>query len=455
MAVVLNDAAEVAVTGVFPRVLIVIKSQINDVDSTGMSLRNWFHNWPSESLAQIYSGVAGEGAALIGSSFQLGVDERRFGWLFFSLKRSPLSQSAMPYSQAALARGSAPGVLRRFSNMIVRRVGEMIINTGLWELLFPPRLSPLLRAWITEFKPDVMFVQGGDISFMRLPVLIGKEFNIPICFDVVDDWVEHLYKRSVLSPLVQPVVKRSFRRLIEASPLCFAIGPNMVEEYKRRYGVSFKTLMQCADQSRYPVVQERPSQQWDTINIVYSGSLVLDRWRGILELSKAASVLSDRGLRIVINVYAPYLPPEAAILEGAFAVTLHEAVPDCEVPALLSSADILFLPESFDSSIRSYTRFSISTKAHLYMMSGRLSLVYGPPEIGTVDYARKDGWGFVVNEQSVDALVAALEQMAQSPELRQTLIEKSRLTVQRNHSDRAVREQLRNDLLMIVKGKDS
>ena len=127
-------------------------------------------------------------------------------------------------------------------------------------------------------------------------------------------------------------------------------------------------------------------------------------------------------------------------------------MPDSEVPALLASADILFLPESFDAGIRSYTKFSVSTKAHLYMMSGRVSLVNGPPEIGTVEYAKRAGWGYVVDEQSVEALADAVEKIATGAELRRALICSSRHTIQKNHSDIAVREQLRTDLLSIAKG---
>lgn len=435
----------------YPRVLIVIKSQVNDVDSTGMSLRNWFHGWPRESLAQVYSGVAGNGADMIGASFQLGVAERKLGRLFFRLKRSSLSQAGMPYGRAELVERVAPNFWRRIYNKLSRRIGGGMISSGLWELLFPPRISPALRAWIEDFKPDVLFVQGGDISFMRLPVQIAKEFNVPICFDVVDDWVEHLYKDGAMSSFIRPVVEESFRRLVESSPLCYAIGPTMAAEYNTRYGVSFKTLMQCADQGRYPAVTERDDLHWHAVKVIYSGSLALDRWRGILELSNAAAILSRKGLMLTIDVYAPYIPPEAAALEGSFGVALHKAVPDSEVPALLASADILFLPESFDSAIRSYTKFSVSTKAHLYMMSGRVSLVYGPPEIGTVEYAKGAGWGYVVDEQNVDALVDAVGSIAKDPELRSSLLNNARRTVQKNHSDSVVREQLRTDLLAIAK----
>ena len=40
----------------FPKVLIIYNSRINMADQHGVSIREWFADWPKEYLAQIYSG---------------------------------------------------------------------------------------------------------------------------------------------------------------------------------------------------------------------------------------------------------------------------------------------------------------------------------------------------------------------------------------------------------------
>ena len=81
----------------FPKVLIITKTLINDIDSGGASLRNWFKEWPREHLAQLYSGVAIDRDPFCGFNFQIGLNERRFGRLFSKLKGSPLGNAAQPF----------------------------------------------------------------------------------------------------------------------------------------------------------------------------------------------------------------------------------------------------------------------------------------------------------------------------------------------------------------------
>ena len=436
----------------YPRVLVVVKSKINSTDSTGVSIRNWFYDWPNENIGQIYSGgVCGEGeSSFIKREFQLGVSERRLGRFFFALKGSSLSLSAMPYKQS---KSESKG-LKRLIKPLLTKLGKWLINTGLWELLFPPQISPELRRWIMAFKPDVIFVQGGDISFMRLPVLIKKEFGIPICFNVVDDWVRHLYKGTVFSPILQPIVAKEFWHLMVESDLRYVIGFMMASEYESRYGFQFKTLMQCADPSRYPTRQFKEQMDFKSIRIVYSGSLALKRWQGILDLSLAVKALTIRGLNISIDVYSPFVPDDAVQLCSAFAVKLHNALPDSDMPALLASADILFLPESFDDEFREYIKFSISTKAHLYMMSGQVTLVYGPLEVCTINYAKRDGWAYVVDEPKTELLEQAVYQILANADLRYSLIEKAEKVSKNNHVDKTVRKQVKEDICMLAfKGK--
>lgn len=78
----------------FPKVLIIIKTLINDIDSGGASFGNWFKEWPREHLAQLYSGVAIDRDLFCGFNFQIGSEERRFGWFFSKLKDSPLGDAA-------------------------------------------------------------------------------------------------------------------------------------------------------------------------------------------------------------------------------------------------------------------------------------------------------------------------------------------------------------------------
>lgn len=427
----------------FPRVLIVAKSKIGDIDSAGGALRNWFREWPRDRLAQIFSGVpTGGGADFCGSNFLLGAEERRLGRLFFALKRSRLADGALPGRSRPQAEGDGAWARRA-----ARRAGEVLVETGLWELMFPPKLSGRMRAWLDAFRPDVLFTQGADISFMRLPLMIGREYRLPIHFDVVDDWVEHLYGGSWAGPLVRPAVQRAFRDLLRASACRYTIGEAMAEAYRARYGVPFRVLMQCDDPDRFSEAIPARTRGPGEVEIVYSGSLALNRWKALMDLAEACEACRSRGLNARVTAYVTFVPEEASALRHDRNVTLKEAVPDAEVPGVLKGADILFLPESFDPRYREYVKLSVSTKAHLYMLSGRPSLVYGPPGLGTIEYARQRGWGLVVDQQGQAHLADAIERLVYDPSRRQELVARGREVAARNHAGPSVREDLRESLV--------
>lgn len=430
----------------FPRVLLVTKSQVNDVDSAGAALRGWFKEWPRDHLAQVFSGAPAVGNAFCATSFQLGPEERRLGRAFFRLKSSSLADAALPY------RGNADAVQgtrkKGMLSKLTRTGGRFLVDSGLWELAFPPRLSPRLRSFVAAFAPDALFVQGCDISFMRLPIMIREAFATPIHFDVVDDWVQHLYRGSPFGPLMNRIVQRTFRALLDASSARYTIGEAMAEAYRERYGVAFAPLMQCDDPERFSSARVDPSEGRDAFEIVYSGSLALNRWRAIIDLARACSSRRYGGRAVSITLYVPFVPTEAALsLSNAPCVTVRPAVPDAEVPAVLAGADLLFLPESFDPKISEYIKLSVSTKAHLYMMSRRPSLVYGPAGIGTVEYARRHGWGHVVDRAGPEPLADALDLLLESPARRRELVERGDAVASAHHSGPIVRERLRRALL--------
>lgn len=430
----------------FPRVLIVTKSQIGDLDSAGAALRSWFKEWPRDRLAQIFSGVPAARNVFCERGFQLGPEERRLGKSFFRLKGSSLGDAALPYRRAGVDGAASPR--SSLLSKATRAGGKALVESGVWEVIFKPRLSPRLRAWIEGFKPEVMFVQGCDISFMRLPMMIQAAYGTPIHFDVVDDWVMHLYRGSWGGSLMNRIVQRTFRDLVGASARRYTIGDAMAEAYQARYGVPFTPLMQCDDRERFALARPVREGARATPEIVYSGSLALGRWKALLDLAQACARLRSEGQSIAITAYAPFVPSEASdALRAVPGLTVKGALPDAEVPGVLAAADLLFLPESFDPGISDYIKLSVSTKAHLYMMSGRPSLVYGPAGIGTVEYARRHGWAHVVDREGSSPLAAALDVLLRDPRRGEELVERARIVSAGNHSGPIVRESLRQSLL--------
>lgn len=433
----------------YPRVLIIYHSCINKADPNTVSLRNWFADWPKDSLAQIYSGNEVGDQRFCGHTFRLGPDERRLGRVFFRLKGSSLGEpsQARKLSQDKTAPGMRKGVLAK----VVYRAGLILVKSGLWELMFRPVISPRMARWIQDFKPDVIYAQGYLLSFAWLTVSLQRRFGLPVCYHAVDDWPSFLYKESVVSSYVRPHVDKAARTLLQSSSVRFAIGDRMADEYHSRYGLDIEPLMICDSLKRFKATNPHRLVGDDCVSVVYAGGLGHHRWKSIVDLSAAAELLGKEGVKVTIFAFTAFIPPDASDVLTRLANVRFEPLPSHEeLPGILKGGDILFLPETFDPHEAEVIRSSVSTKAPLYMLSERPILVYGSPVAGVVDYAKKSGWGYVVEKQEVELLARAINKLQSDRGLSRRLVKRALEVAKQNHETAVVRERLRLGLQRIA-----
>ena len=216
----------------------------------------------------------------------------------------------------------------------------------------------------------------------------------------------------------------------------------MAEAYQKQFGAPFDIVMNCDDFDRFTAAEIRRAADPGIISVIYTGSVAIGRWQALVDLCQAAALLQKEGIQIKITAFVSNLPVEAA--NNLLNIPNLEILPPLahdQVPMFLKGADILFLPESFDSNWIENIRYSISTKAQLYMMSKRPILVYGPTEAGIVDYALRDNWAYVVSERKQAALVQALRELSTNQSLCAALVQAGVETASRNHDQRIVRRR--------------
>ena len=79
------------------------------------------------------------------------------------------------------------------------------------------------------------------------------------------------------------------------------------------------------------------------------------------------------------------------------------------------------MPVDFTKVSIERMRYSMFAKIPAYMMSGTPILVYGPPEVASVEYAIKNKWAYVVAKKDEKALKDAIIDLASNPTLRERL----------------------------------
>ncbi|MEM4360240.1 MAG: hypothetical protein QXT45_06890 [Candidatus Bilamarchaeaceae archaeon] len=414
----------------YPRVLIVALGRINAADNfnNGLLLRNLFAQWPRENLAQIFSSGDNGDAGFFGRYYQLGPQDRWFGELFYRLKSEvqqefllPKISFSIPHERSAKSRLFAWG--KRF-----------LIDTGLYELIFRPRISREMERWVRDFKPDIIFAQGYNLAFTWLPLMLAQRFEVPIAYYPTDDWPNNSYHprySPLLSRLTRYFVIKTSTQLVDTADICIAFNYAMQQKYRERYHKDFKVLMHGDDFKRFVFPRNAETHKEGSL-IVTMGVFNRHRFTLLYDLDRACEILTSQGLSAHAIVYLA--EPISEMYVNSFHYVKFRLCPShCDIPRILSEADLLFLPERFDDTV-DLISLSVSTKAHLFMFSGKPIVVYSHPVTGIAHYAREYGWAAVVDRRDPNFLANKFKLLLTNKEERRRLIANAYSTAMKNHN---------------------
>ena len=126
-------------------------------------------------------------------------------------------------------------------------------------------------------------------------------------------------------------------------------------------------------------------------------------------------------------------------------------VPQSELPKVLSSADILFLPYSFLESSREAVETAFPSKIADYLAAGKPILVFGPRYSSLVRYASEQGFAEIVDEFSPTALARSVQKIVSSPIYRERLAARALEVFLANHDMRCQQQKFYLTLERVVR----
>ena len=423
----------------YPKVLICFLTRINknDTINNNLLLRNLFASWPKDKLAQIYSGGSNGDDGFCGRQYHISPKDRRFGSLFFKWKGEYADASFTDFSaEPDSVSDQRPSRLGRLKH----DVGRYIMNSGLYELVFKLHPSQQLVDWAKAFDPDIILAQGYNLSFTWLPLFLKRQLKKPLAFYCSDDWPSYLYAsqeglNSFTAPLMRQIVIRSTKQLFENVDVPLSFNRLMGDEYERRYNKPFITLMHGDDPQRFRQAAPIRVQPPEVKSIVATGGFDDTRWPLLLDLEEACQRLNQEGILVKATVLASRISEEGyRRVRLCQYVTIRDDPGHELLPSYLKGADLLYLPETFDPRVAFGYRYSISTKAHLFMFSHRPILVYGHPANGVVQYANQEGWATAISERGGEILWFALKTLLTDDRFSKQLVNQADDVAKLNHN---------------------
>lgn len=407
-----------------PRLLFVTPAAFNRVTGGGITFSNLFAGWPKDRLATVHCDSTPVSDDVCDRYYRLGSREiHAFGPLqkFRAAANAPV---------AAGGPSAPPSPKRRIMAATKRLVfGDSLPEVG--------ALSPDLAAWIADFKPQVMYTILGSNGLIELVLAIHRRFNIPYAVHFMDDWIEAHHRRGMLGWIERRRMNRLVDQAVHGAARRLAICESMAETYARRWNVPFAAFQNTVDVARWSGTAKTSLTPGRPTRLLYTGSILpFAQLDSLAECCRAVVRLNAEGVDIRLDIHAPgfLAEPARARLEIAPSIRLLPPLTDdADYFAALAAADVLLLPANFDPDSVRFIRYSMPTKIPPYLLSGTPILVYGPPGIAQVDYARRHGWGHVVDKPGVESIVAGLKEILDDGILRDRVSRSAKKTAAARH----------------------
>ncbi|MBT9157012.1 MAG: hypothetical protein DDT37_02017 [Firmicutes bacterium] len=308
--------------------------------------------------------------------------------------------------------------------------------------------EPALRAFIEDFKPDVIFsARMASIKLLRLEQLVRTIAGVPlVAFTGDAEYTNRLISYSPLFWLRRWFLRRAFRGMMPHYSLYFTSSEVQNKEYATEFGDKFSLLRKCAT----PISEFASHSPQYPIQIVYAGKLYCNRWKTLALLARVLRGVNAGESLVELSVYTRDVVPLHINkqLHDGIGACLRGAVSASELDSIYSRADIALHVEAFDTRNRLATRLSFSTKVVDCLASGCAVMVIAWEEHAGLVYLRKaDAAFWATSEVEMQQLI---QRIVKNPAIIHDYARKAMQCVRSNHDRDSIQQGLVQELARVT-----
>lgn len=437
----------------YPRLLVVTANAFGQQTGTGISLTNLFKGWPRDRIANLHREYGAPDETVCDRFFYLS--EAEMPWhppitqLAGAVRRmrrvaskdDAIGVHAVSSERARQTADETRSPQPPLSRLLPQRVIDLLVVGGIIDWRSEAELTPELRAWMDDFRPQIVYSNLGDLGFMKLVRLIAERYQVPTTIQMSDDWPNGRY-RSLFSRWLRTRMESELQTALARARLRFGICDAMCRAYEERYRVPFRTCISPVETEEW---LKHAKQEWSysgSFRVVYMGTVhPLAQLTSLADVGRAISEMHATGADIRLEIFTPqmFVADLRRRFRGLPGVQVNGSPTSAKAASVLGGADLLIIPANFDRASFRYIRYSLPAKSIAYMVSSCPVLLYGPPNVPAVEYARREGWGFVVDTRKPSKLKQAIATLMGDEALRKSLGSRGREVAVRNHDGKRLR----------------
>lgn len=430
------------------RILVVSDTPWDDSNSFGSTFSNIFSGIDNIEIANIFLRYGEPNNAVADKYFQ--ITEKS---LIKNLKDKSVPSGKVVYQTEKEAdtlnkkEENAFNTARKKRWQIMFWARDLIWKIGRW-------CSPELKAFIDEFKPDVIFQPIYYSNYIsRIALFVKKYSGAKMVGYISDDnytlrqfnlsplyWIDRLHKR------------RNVKKVFLACESVYVISDIQKKEYEEIFKKECKILTKCADFTAEP---ELKTEKNTPLQIVYTGNLGAGRWKSVSYITDALKEINSDQIKAQMHIYSttPLTKKQLDALSDGTNSVFEGGVSADKIEKIQKDADILVHAEGLDLKSRLKVHQSFSTKIVDYLKNARAIFVVGPYDAASVDYFIKHGSALVADTKQ--SVLAQLKKYVENPDLIDEYAKKAYACGRENHSAGEMKKALYNDLKKIADSKEN
>jgi glycosyltransferase involved in cell wall biosynthesis len=442
----------------YPRILI-FGPPFNSFSGGGITLTNLFKGWPKDKIA-----VTSTGHVLFRVStdvcnlyYLLGTDEQK--WIFpLNLLQRPFPSGIMSFGNEEKTIPEQPSVhnVKRLNirRILVDKIFYPVIHwLGLFHCLSEIQLSEKFRKWITEYNPEILYLQVSSREDILFSLKLCEYLSIPTVIHMMDDWPSTISKDGLFERYWRIKIDRELKQLLDRMDLFLSISGAMTSEYKKRYNknfLSFHNPVEIDTWSQYRKTDFKLDP--DHARILYSGRIGNGITESLIEIAKVIDSLNKSGKKIKLYIQSPSGDTDVRNrLQKFDCIVINPTVEYSKLPSIFSQADLMVIANDFDKDGVDFLRFSMPTKVTEYMVSGTPILVYAPYETAVSRFFDEYECGCCVTEQDPEKLSKAIEFMISDEGYRKNISNKAVSLAHELFDAKKVKKEFQELLINLVK----
>lgn len=281
------------------------------------------------------------------------------------------------------------------------------------EFLFIPLI--VLKGILAISRQGTHAILGtsSEGNFLIAAYLLHKVSRLRFFVYMFDLYVEGRRSR------IQKTVARVFEKhILSSAEKVFVMSESMQEHYMNKYGLQTEYLP-------HPVILDQFLERTDQSNrdqhekrVVYTGECTAAQAQCLVDMANVMNLLEG----VKFYVYVPKSAEQMASIGVCGPNVVVSFAKRNEIPKMQQSADILFLPLGFNTSYPDVIKTASPGKMPEYMAAGKPILIYAPSYSYISRYARRHGFGYVVDKRDIDLLKNSVKFLLNDYELKCNLI---------------------------------